>query len=138
MIIEGDQYFMNCGVLAAEFRHSEYNAFRTEDKDQEWVVETDAENKILATHVKGGGPGYVTYGVSRWTAEDGRTLKRLLEYEFEEKKNYTLFWDEIPLLLYPEQFQLYVRPTDDKSRVELDSVEEIAVWDPSYGSFVRK
>ena len=132
MILEGDQYFLNGNVLMSDFEHSEYNAAWSDEEGMPWVVDTDEKKKITACHVSGGGKGYVTYGVSRWTPEGGRMLKKWLEYEFEVLKNYDAFWDTIPLLTHPEDFDLYVRPTDNDTHVELDSVEEIAVWDPQY------
>ena len=120
-----------------DFEHSEYNAVWSDEPGMPWVVDTDPNLKITDCHVENGGKGYVTYGVSRWTPEGGRMLKKWLEVEFEKNKNYDTFWDTIPLLSHPEDFDLYVRPTDGDSHVELDSVEEISVWDASYSTLVK-
>ena len=138
MIIEGDQFFLNGSVFWTEFEHSGYNAFYSRKPTTEWVVETDETKRILSCSDHGADEGYVMYGVSRWSKEDGRKLAKWLEYEFEVKQNKDVFWDHIPLFLHADDFEIYVSPTENKSHVELDSVEEIAALDPSYEKYVRR
>ena len=77
-------------------------------------------------------------GVSRWTPEDARKLKALLEEEFEVRQNHDVYWDNIPMLIHRDAFELYLRKVDKDTRVELDTVEELAKVDPSYKSHTKE
>ena len=138
MIIEGDQFFLDSKVFFKEFEHSGYNVFWSDVPSPEWVVETDEDHKILSCSDHGADKGYVMYGISRWTPEDGRKLRKWLEYEFDEKQNRDGYWDLIPVYTHSEDFELYAFVTEGKSHAELDSVEEIAKWDKSYEKYVRR
>lgn len=138
MIIEGDQYFFGDAPLAAEFEHSEYNVVWSDGPTDEWVYLVDENGRVLRCLDKGADKGWMVYGVSRWTPEDAETLRALLEYEFEERKNRQIYWDCVPMVLHPDRFPVYIRRTDPRDRVELDSVEELARLDKSYERYVEK
>ena len=140
MILEGDQYFRSSEPLKAEFEHSGYNGFRQEKPSKEWICELDGEGRIIACHTEGSdsGLGYEMQGVSRWTPEDARKLKALLEEEFEVRQNHDVYWDNIPMLIHRDAFELYLRKVDKDTRVELDTVEELAKVDPSYRSHTKE
>ena len=138
MILEGDQLFSSPVPLAAEFEHSGYNGFRQDQPSKEWICEIDADYRITACHTQGADQGYEMQGVSRWTPEDARTLKRLLEEEFEEKQHRDIYWDEIPMVFHKDEFDLYLNLVDRNTRVELDTVEELAKMDPSYRSHTKE
>ena len=137
MIIEGDQYFLNGSVFRPEFDHSGYNVYWSPSPTKEWVLRLDAEKNVLSCSDAGADKGYVMYGISRWTPEDGRKLKKWLEYEFEERVNHEVFWDHIPLFLHADDFRLSANVTENRSHAELDSVEEIAALDPSYNQYLQ-
>lgn len=138
MIIEGDQFFFRPAPLTAQFEHSGYNVFWTDKPTNEWVYRTDPDGKILSCLDHGAEKGWFVYGVSRWTAEDGEKLKHWITYEFEVKQNRQIYWDRVPVFLHPEEFDLYIHITDGRDRVELDSVEELAVIDESYRAFTKE
>ena len=54
--------------------------------------------------------GWQLYSISRWTAEDGKKLKRHLEIEFDQKKNRQINWDDVAMFCYPEEYKLGIRP----------------------------
>ena len=132
MIIEGDHYYYSPEPLAREFEHTEYNAYWTDVPTPEWVARVDATGKITEYLDQGAPSGWLLYGVSRWTAEDGRKLKRCLEREFEINQTRDCYWDCVPCLIYPEMFDIYIRETDPGAQVELDSLRELAEIDPTY------
>ncbi|MBR0146284.1 MAG: NTP transferase domain-containing protein [Eubacterium sp.] len=138
MILEGDQYFRSYAPLAAEFEHSEYNGFRQDKPSKEWIVDTAPDGRILATHTEGADHGFEMQGVSRWTPEDARKLKALLEEEFEIRQNRGIYWDEVPVVYHKDEFELYLREVERGTRVELDTVEELAKVDPSYKSHTKE
>ena len=132
MIIEGDQYFFSPEPLSPFYEHTEYNVFRTETPTPDWIVDTDESGRITGYHDRGGERGWLCYGVSRWTPEDGRKLKHYIEYEYLEKNNRHIHWDYVPFNLHRDRFDLYIRETLPGQRVELDTAEQIAQVDPDY------
>lgn len=46
------------------------------------------------------------FSISRWSEEDGEKLKRHLELEFEVKKNTQIYWDDVALFCFPEEYEL--------------------------------
>lgn len=131
IILDGDQIVYDRSILSPEFRYSGYNAVWTDGYTNEWLM--TVEDGIV-THCSrtGGSGGWQLYGVSRWTAEDGKKLKRHLEIEFEEKKNRQIYWDDIAMFCYPEQYTLGIREMDPGAMIEVDSLEELAALDNSY------
>ena len=138
MILEADQYFLDPSPLTPDFEHTEYDAYWTENAD-EWTADVDEQGRIRKIDEVHEGPGWVIYGVARWTPEDAKKLRELVEYEFETRHNWDIPWDKIHFFLHPEEFpEIYIRKTPDHLRIELDSVEELAKMDPSYLPYVRQ
>lgn len=131
IILDGDQIIYNSQILSRDFVRSGYNAVWTEQPTDEWLL--TVENGIV-THCSrtGGSGGWQLYSVSRWTAEDGRRLKRHLEIEFEEKKNRQIYWDDIALFCYPRDYTLGIRPMAKDDILEIDGLDELIRMDGSY------
>ena len=85
----------------------------------------------------GGANGWILYGVSRWTKEDANTLRECITYEFENGTR-DCYWDDIPVFLHKDKFDLYIRPMSKENHVELDSLEELAAYDPVYLPFLEE
>ena len=112
IILDGDQIIYNGKILETHFTLSGY--------------------VVTSCSRTGGEHGWQLYSVSRWSAEDGRTLKELLELEFETKKNHDVYWDDIPMFLHPDRFRLGIRIMNREDILEIDSFEELAEIDPHY------
>lgn len=132
MILDGDQIIYTPEALSPEFERSGYNAVYTTEETHEWLL--TLENGIVTGCTRGGCGGYQLYSVSRWTAEDGRRLKAHLELEFAQKKNKNIYWDDIPLFCHPEDYRLGIREMGPSDVVEVDSLRELALLDPSYNN----
>ena len=131
MILDGDQMIWDDSVLAPEFERSGYNAVWTDEETKEWLL-TVENDVVTGCSRTGGAHGWQLYSISRWSAGDGRRLRRHLEIEFEEKKNRDLYWDDVALFRYPGSYSLGVRPMDRGAVTEIDDLAELAAADPSY------
>ena len=161
MILDGDQLIRNSAVLKSEFVRSGYNAVWTEEETSEWLLTVRdrrtgavlsapsltesrpaalsavAENGVISHCSRTGGRGgWQLYSISRWTAEDGTRLRRHLEFEFEEKKNTALYWDDVALFCHPEDYELGIYPMERDDVTELDTLAELAAEDPAYLSLL--
>lgn len=135
MILDGDQMIYNADILAPKFECSGYNAVWTDGETKEWLL-TVKDGIITSCSRDGGRRGWQLYSISRWTAEDGRKLKRHLEIEFEEKRNRQIYWDDVALFCYPQAYRLGIREMESNDMAEIDSLEELAAVDASYASLV--
>lgn len=131
MILDGDQMIYNPRVLAADFERSGYNVVWRDDPTGEWLL-TAPEGIVTACSRTGGRRGWQLYSISRWSAEDGRRLRRHLEIEFEQKRRRDLYWDDLALFCYPQEYRLGLYPMEDGDVVEIDSLAELAALDTRY------
>ncbi len=137
VILDGDQLIRNPAALAPEFKRSGYNAVWTDKETGEWLL--TLEDGII-THCSrtGGKGGWQLYSISRWSAEDGAKLRGHLELEFEEKKNTSIYWDDVPIFCHPEDYELGIREMNRDDVVEIDTLEELAAQDECYLPLLEK
>lgn len=131
IILDADQIIFNPEILSPDFERSGYNAIWTDEETSEWLM-TVEDGVVRSCSRTGGRGGWQLYSISRWSAEDGRRLRRHLEIEFEEKQNRQIYWDDVPMFCYPEEYRLGVRPMRREDVIEIDSLEELAAIDASY------
>ena len=130
-ILDGDQMIYNPSILSPEFERSGYYAIWREGKTREWLLQV--ENGIVTSCSRNGGShGWQLCSISCWSQEDGARLRRHLEIEFEEKKNRQIYWDDVAMFCYPEQYQLGIREIKSEDYQEIDTLEELASTDPAY------
>ena len=134
VILDGDQIIYSDGILAPTFERSGYNAVWTDGPTREWLL-TVEDGVVTGCSRTGGSGGWQLYSISRWTAEDGRKLRRHLEQEFEEKRNRQIYWDDVPLFCHPEEYTLGIRPMTAADVREIDSLDELIAADPGYARY---
>lgn len=136
LILDGDQMIYNDAILQPEFERSGYNCVWTDTDTDEWLL--TVENGIVKSCSRSGGKGgWQLYSISRWTAQDGRKLKKHLELEFELKKNQQIYWDDIALFCHPEDYHLGIQEMDRKDVIEIDSIYELAELDNHYKKYIH-
>lgn len=134
IILDGDQIIYNDSILAPEFERSGYNAVWTDGDTEEWLM--TVENGIVTSCSRDGGKGgWILYSISRWTAEDGKKLKKHLEIEFEDKKNHQIYWDDVAMFCHKDEYELGIRQMQVGDIVEIDNISELAEIDASYADY---
>lgn len=131
IILDGDQIIYNPRILSVEFERSGYNAVWTSTTTDEWLMSVE-NGKVIGCSRTGGDKGWQLYSISRWSKEDGDKLKRHLEIEFEEKGNRQIFWDDVVMFCYPEQYDLGIFPMKENDVTEVDNLKELAKLDERY------
>lgn len=136
MILDGDQVIYNVSVLNPEFKKSGYNSVWTDQKTNEWIQ--TVENGVVTSCSRSGGKkGWQLYSISRWNNEDGEKLKRHLEQEFDEKRNRQIYWDDVAMFCYPNEYELGIRKMEATDVAEIDCLEELALIDKSYEKYLE-
>lgn len=134
IILDGDQIIFNSEILSSEFRKSGYNAVWCADKTDEWLL--DVNNGIVKSCSRTGGRnGWQLYSISRWTDADGRKLKKYLEKEF-ESGNHQIYWDDVAMFCYFEEFTLGITEMTKDDVIEVDSLQELVTIDDSYSKYL--
>ena len=131
IIIDGDQIVYNSKILGNEFTASGYNCVWTDEETNEWLL-TVKNGIVKSCSRSGGAGGWQLYSISRWTKEDGKKLKHHLEIEFEQKKNRQIYWDDVALFCYPDEYTLGIREMTKDDLIEIDNYNELMHIDPSY------
>lgn len=136
IILDGDQIIYNSAILSPFFKCSGYNCIWTDKPTDEWLL--SVRNDIIQSCSRiGGEKGWQLFSVSRWTAKDGKRLKSHLEIEFEEKGNRQIFWDDIALFCYPNQYQLGIYEMQAGDIIEIDNFKELVKIDPQYKGYEK-
>ena len=137
IILDGDQIIYNPEILNPNFNRSGYNAIWTDTSTEEWLL--TVENDII-THCSrtGGEKGWQLFSVSRWNDADGQKLKKHLETEFLEKKNYQIYWDDVAMFCYPQEYTLGITQMQKGDILEIDTIEELISMDSSYKNILKE
>ena len=136
IILDGDQIIYNDDILKPEFEHSGYNAVWTEADTDEWLM-TVEDGIVKSCSRTGGKCGWQLYSISRWNHNDGVKLRRQLEIEFEEKKNRQIYWDDVPMFCYPDEYELGIYEMKKDDIIEVDNLWELAELDASYNVYLK-
>lgn len=136
VILDGDQIIRNPTIFASPFFRSGYCNAWTDIETNEWL-QTVEDGVVTSCNREGGKKGWQLFSVSFWTAEDGKKLKGHLEKEFEIKKTTHIYWDDVVMFCYPEEYQLGIRPITKEDIVEIDTLEELMKSDPKYKALLE-
>ncbi len=138
IIADSDQVIYNTELLTPYFERSGYNCVWTDNETKEWLLMLNDEGIVTNCSRNGGKNGWQLYSISRWSKEDGQKLKKYLETEFVEKKNDQIYWDDVVMFCYPEDFNLGIIPMKKNAVVEIDTIEELVNIDTSYKKYIEK
>lgn len=136
IILDGDQIIHNPKVLQRQFHKSGYNSVYTKKTTNEWLQQV-VNDRVVSCSRNGGSNGWQLYSISRWNEEDAQKLKKFVEAEFLKNPNSNLYWDDIALFVYPEEFDLGIYPMNAEDVLEIDNLEELAKEDTSYEFILR-
>lgn len=131
IILDGDQVIYNQSILNPEFVLSGYNAVWCEKETKEWLMKVNEAGIVQSCSRTGGAHGWQLYSISRWSSEDGQKLRKLVELEF-ESGNRQIYWDDVAMFCYFDQFKLGINKMQANDVIEIDSIEELIEIDPSY------
>lgn len=135
IILDGDQIIYNDNILNRYFDKSGYNAVWTSEETSEWLLDVDGTDTIVNCHRDGGHEGWILYSISRWSHEDGMRLKKHLEREFEEKCNRQIYWDDVAMFCYPDEYKLGIYRMQISDVLEIDRFSELVEIDKSYENY---
>lgn len=134
IILDGDQVIMKSTALKPTFGCSGYGCVWCEKETKEWLI--TVKGRTIEKCRIGGNWGWRLFSISRWNMADGRMLKKHVEIEYGEKHNNGIYWDEIPLFLYPDSYRLEIEAMSADDVIEIDTLSELAAVDSSYQKYL--
>ena len=131
IITDGDLLIHNPNILETNFEASGYCSTWA-DETTEWLKTIDDAGYVQSCGRNGGENGWQLYSVSFWTQEDGQRLCNHLEDIFERRKLKNLFWDDIPMFYFKDEYRLKIRQINPNDLTEIDNLQELIALDINY------
>lgn len=122
-IIEADLFLLNNRLIRKYQFTSNYLGIKcSETKD--WFLKVDDFGRIKELG-QNGEDCYQLVGISYWDCLSALKLKNHIIELFESDKNSQLFWDEVALSIFREDFDLRVRECSFADVFEIDSISDL-------------
>ena len=100
------------------------------DESDDWCF--TLKDGYIATHGIGGVDCWQEYGISYWDDESGRKLAEDIRKAFEMPGGRDLFWTQVPLSIFHDNYKVEVRACNEGDIIEIDTFGELKEIDNSY------
>lgn len=121
-VVEGDLLLYEPEIIKPEQEESNYLGKYVSHTD-DWCFFVD-ENKVIKRVAIGGDDCYQMVGISYWSEEDGKRLADCALRAYEGERGRELYWDEVALTYFKEEFSIHVHPCREDAVIEIDTYEE--------------
>jgi len=137
IVTDGDLIIRNSEILYPHFDTSGYCSAWVESETDEWLQTIDENGYVLSCSRTGGRQGWQLYSISFWSLEHGQMLNRHLKEIFERKKVTDVYWDDVPMFYYSNEYQLKIRTINHDDLIEIDNLQELSAIDAKYQSYAE-
>ena len=134
-ICEADLVVSESGIFSDLPSKSCYFGRMTEGYTDDWAFDLDTTGRITRVG-KGAVNSYAMVDISFFKGGDAAHLARCIRSAYTQEGHERLFWDDI-VNQHIDEFDLRIRPVLEGQVVELDTIEELAAFDPSYSDQLR-
>ena len=133
-VMDADLYLKNKNLIRKYEYHSNYLGIKVKETD-DWCLKTEGERVTAMVH--GGKDTHLMVGLSYWSLNDGKTFSGDIEKLYDTEKGKQMYWDDVALTVFNENYDLHVRECDFDDIIEIDSIYELANIDPSYNRYIN-
>ena len=130
VIMDADIIINNLQALNPEFERTTYCCTWFENTSVEWIFLH--KDWHITQVLEEGGTGWGLRSISFWTAEDTAKLSRHITHAYETLGRRDCYWDEVPLGMHFNEYNIGIRPLQEEDILEIDTFEELCQADPSY------
>lgn len=128
-VLESDLLLYNKALITKYQYDSNYLGVPVDVTD-DWCFET--KRGVITNMSVGGTNCHHMFGISYWTAEDGKKLAGDIEATFEMPGGKERYWDEVALRYFSRNYTVRVRECTFEDVVEIDTFRELQDIDPAY------
>ena len=100
------------------------------DRTDDWCF--TVKDGIIKSQIVGGTDCYQEVGISYWDAADGAKLAEHIKQTYEMPGGKERYWDQVPFVFHPNDYQVRIRECTSEDVVEIDSFKELKAIDKLY------
>ncbi|BDE96006.1 sugar phosphate nucleotidyltransferase [Raoultibacter timonensis] len=130
-VLESDLLLSNPKLVSKYQYDSNYLGVPVEVTD-DWCFET--KRGVITNLTVGGVDCHHMFGISYWTAEDGKKLSRDIVATYEMPGGKERYWDEVALRYFSEHYTVRIRECSFDDIAEIDTFRELQEIDAAYVS----
>ena len=128
-VFEADLLISNPKIITKYHYSSDFLAIKKERSD-DWCF--DVKNGIITNQKVGGLDCWQMVGISYWNEADGNKLSKDLQEVYDMPGGKEKYWEQVPLTVRKENYQVSIKPCLDEDIVEIDTFRELKAIDKSY------
>ena len=128
-VFEADLVISNPVIITKYQYQSNFLGIKMERSD-DWCFDT--KDGIIIAQKVGGLDTYQMVGISYWTETDGKKLADHIKQAYEMPGGKELYWEQVALKIFKDQYQVAVRECKKEDIVEIDTFRELKAIDKTY------
>ena len=128
-VFEADLLISNPKIITKYHYTSDFLAIKKERTD-DWCFEE--KNGYITEQKVGGLDCWQMVGISYWDEADGFKLAKDLKEVYEMPGGKEKYWEQVPLSVKKENYQVAIKPCLDEDIVEIDTFRELKAIDKAY------
>ncbi len=132
-ICEADLFVSDPSIFEAKLERSCYYGRMVKGFSDDWVFDLN-EDGIITRVGKGGTDTYNMVGVSYFRQREASIIAEAVLEAYKHPGHEQLYWDEI-VDQQLDKLDLVIHPVTEEQIVEIDSVAELAAFDPDYEKY---
>lgn len=128
-VFEADLLISNPNIITKYHYCSDFLAIK-KDRTDDWCFEE--KNGYISNQKVGGLDCWQMVGISYWDEADGFKLAKDLKEVYEHPGGKEKYWEQVPLAVKKENYQVAIKPCLDEDIVEIDTFRELKAIDKAY------
>lgn len=128
-VFEADLLISNPKIIKKYNYTSNFLAIKKERSD-DWCFKL--KDGYIAEERVGGIDCWQMVGISYWNEIDGKKLSSHIKEAYERPGGKELYWEQVPLYLFTDQYKVEVRECFDSDIIEIDTYRELKAIDKTY------
>ena len=130
-VFEADLLLYNPSIIRKYHYTSDFLGIKKERSD-DWCFKV--KDRVIVEE-KVGGEGddiWQMVGISYWNEADGRKLADHIIKAYEMPGGKEFYWEQVPLVVYKNEYKVAVRDCADEDIIEIDTFRELKAIDKTY------
>jgi CTP:phosphocholine cytidylyltransferase-like protein len=128
-VLEADLLIHNPSLIKRYQYTSNFLGIKKERTD-DWCF--TVKDGVVTEQKIGGLNCYQEVGISYWDEASGKKLSNHLKIAYEMPGGKERYWDQVPLVVYPNEYHVEIRECKDEDIVEIDTFKELKSIDKTY------